>query len=60
MSNQIVGMVAEGVRVICDNQIITVTWAKLIEGHWLIENIQSFQLGLHVGVNIDRLKAAND
>lgn len=60
MKYQIVGMVAEGVRVISDNQIQLVTWSDLITGHQLIENNQSFQLGMQVGLYIGSLKAANN
>lgn len=57
---RVVAMIAEGVQIVSDKGVVLVSWAELMRGHHLIQDNQSFQLGVHVGSHIANLAAAND
>ena len=59
-TERVVGMVADGVKLESDRGVIVVPWSDLMQGHRLIRDQQSFHIGMHVGMELMREKAAND
>ncbi len=62
MSNQqVVAMVAEGITVVSDAGVVVIEeWSAITKEHYLIEDGQSYQIGVQVGLHIARMMAAND
>ncbi len=59
VDNQVVSMADDGVLVSFAKGVVLIPWMELKAGHFLIEDGQSFQLGIQVGMHTARMLAAN-